>query len=1578
MPAFLHAANSYCPDAMERDMKKSILVILLTALWFFLSAPHVSAYITGSGFLCVDGVGAASLGADLQAALDFVTENPDYEVRLVNGTFSIPGSSHFNITTAIPQTISGGWTLDCSSQTADPQLTILSGGADQNYLSGGVLSVVIDDNNSPATFSISNLSVRNGKTRYGDGGGIFFEHNGTASLLATIHIANVIVESNLSDYWGAGIAISEYKTAEGTNVVITDSVIQNNGGTIINHDPWETPSPGPAGISINTKEPSPGVEVEILRCKILNNSADSSGGGLYINSGASNTTLVNNVIAGNSVDNDNGGGIYIKNDAGGIVTLVNNTITQNSAKSGHNGGGIYALLDNSASELNIYNNIIYNNTAGGTGDDLHIDNLVAEAVNLFNNDLNTTMPAGMFVAIQTNFTSSDNLNNINPQFTTSNDYHLSATSPLINSGNNDAPGLPPGDIEGKSRLMGCHVDMGAYEYQTVLFNDNGTTRFTSCGVGECGAVGFETCLDGEWLDNTCMPGTPTTEICDNLDNDCDNFIDEALTRSSTCGIGQCAAAGTETCVAGSWGNDTCSPGTPTAETCDNLDNDCDGTIDEGLTRGTSCGVGQCAAAGNETCTAGSWGNDTCSPGTPTAETCDNLDNDCDGTTDENLTRPSVCGVGQCAAAGTETCTAGSWGNDTCSPDTPTAETCDNLDNDCDGTIDEGLTRGTSCGVGQCAAAGTEICTAGSWGNDTCSPGTPATETCDNLDNDCDGATDEELTRDTSCGVGICTGNTGMETCSAGNWINDTCDPLAGAVAETCDGTLDEDCDGIIDNGCDCTDGESRNCGSDTGECNFGTQTCVSGAWSAECIGGTGPTTEICDNLDNDCDNAIDENLTRPSTCGVGQCAAAGIETCSAGIWDNDTCLPGTPTAETCDNLDNDCDNVIDDDLTRETTCGVGGCAVSVIETCTAGVWDGDACLPSTPTAETCDNLDNDCDGTIDENLTRPSTCGVGQCAAAGTETCTAGTWDNDTCLPGTPTAEICDNLDNNCDGATDEGLIRDTTCGVGQCGAAGIETCSAGTWGNDACTPGTPTAETCDNLDNDCDGAIDENLTKPTTCGIGQCTASGSETCSAGAWLNNTCTPGEPALIETCDNLDNDCDGATDEGLTRDTTCGVGQCVSAGMETCSAGTWGNDTCIPGTPTAETCDNLDNDCDGAIDENLTKPTTCGIGECEAFGVEICTVGTWGNDTCKPATPNAETCDNLDNDCDDAVDENLIQSTSCGIGACSDNTGEETCTAGVWGGDTCDPLAGATIETCDNIDNDCDGTIDENLTRQSSCGVGACSGNVGEETCSAGVWGSDTCDPMAGATSETCDNNDNDCDGTIDENLTRQSSCGIGQCAAAGIETCSAGTWGNDTCSPGSPVPEICDNIDNDCDGTTDEELTRDTSCGVGQCTAAGIETCSAGTWINDTCSPGPPVPEICDNIDNDCDGATDEGLTRTSATTCGLGECEAFGIETCSAGEWGNETCTPGTPSIELCDGMLDENCDGRVDEDCTCMQGDVNGNTLIDLQDAILALKIMAGQTPAAAVCRQAGLTSDLTIGSREVLFILQKISGIR
>nr|MBK7069878.1 putative metal-binding motif-containing protein [Deltaproteobacteria bacterium] len=144
---------------------------------------------------------------------------------------------------------------------------------------------------------------------------------------------------------------------------------------------------------------------------------------------------------------------------------------------------------------------------------------------------------------------------------------------------------------------------------------------------------------------------------------------------------------------------------PAAETCNGVDDDCDGVIDEGVTQGCytgpsgTSGVGVCRA-GTQSCSAGAWSACT-GQVVPGAESCNNLDDDCNGAVDNGVSRgcytgpAGTSGVGVCRG-GTQGCSAGAWG--ACSGQTlPGTETCNNLDDNCNGVIDDGVSQGCYTG-----------------------------------------------------------------------------------------------------------------------------------------------------------------------------------------------------------------------------------------------------------------------------------------------------------------------------------------------------------------------------------------------------------------------------------------------------------------------------------------------------------------------------------------------------------------------------------------------------------------------------------------------------------------------------------------------------------------------------------------------------------------------------------------------------------------------------------------------------------------------------------------------------------------
>lgn len=425
---------------------------------------------------------------------------------------------------------------------------------------------------------------------------------------------------------------------------------------------------------------------------------------------------------------------------------------------------------------------------------------------------------------------------------------------------------------------------------------------------------------------------------------------------------------------------------------------------------------------------------------------------------------------------------------TCTIETPSivsVELCnDGVDSDCDGIIDEGCLPIGECIEGEVLSCqsmcgfGEQRCQSGVLG--ACSAAMPSLERCtpvgeERRDEDCDGMFDEGCDRCTegqsrscqnACGV------EGQEYCQGGYFMG--CD--APLVNELCDGVTDEDCDGMIDEGCSlCIDGQTRPCES---RCGIGVEICAQGSFVS--CDARMPIEEVCENdLDDDCDGLFDEEC------------------------------PCVPSIESCDGADNDCDFIVDEETVAGTACETtwSTCAGSVPGVLKCDETGMTSCEPALGQFmvgdEVCDHVDNDCDGLVDEVIGVGAACAgeIRPECAYSRAVCTPGRLGEPVglvCVSQGAPAEICNGADEDCDGRTDEGLDQSTAC-VGACGLAGIQRCINGQISCELTLP-LPT-ELCDGVDNNCNGEIDE----------------GCPTCSVEE--------------ERCDGQDDDCDQVIDEGV---------------------------------------------------------------------------------------------------------------------------------------------------------------------------------------------------------------------------------------------------------------------------------------------------------------------------------------------------------------------------------------------------------------------------------------------------------------
>ena len=866
------------------------------------------------------------------------------------------------------------------------------------------------------------------------------------------------------------------------------------------------------------------------------------------------------------------------------------------------------------------------------------------------------------------------------------------------------------------KTMPAPVDSGTPLPRTVCLDTDGD-GFN--GTGDCSREAMVDCNDN---DPMAFPGA--LEICNGVDDSCNDVIDEGLPIISyyvdADGDGVGSTKSGEGCKAPPMGSVTqsgdCDDGNAMirpgqAELCNDVDDDCDGSRDNGLPfqdffiDNDGDGFGSASSVPVSSCQATVMGRvpnpADCNDGDPTikpgaTELCNKVDDNCDAQVDNGIAFVSYYpdvdgdGFGDRNAQAEASCApiAGKVLNDsdcddmraTVKPGAP--EVCNMADDDCDQQTDEGLTftnyypdaDGDGFGASgvmatsSCAPLPAHVTNAMDCNDGTAAVKPGAPEVCNGVDDDCANGVDNGLTfanyyvdgdgdgfgASNSSAVSSCTPVTGRVTnngdCNDGN---PAVKPMA---AELCNGA-DDNCNSQTDEGLTFVnyypDGDGDGRGSSSAppinSCEPVAGRVTNNDDCNDANAGINPTRpEVCNGLDDDCDGPADEGLPTQNYWldfdrdGFG--ASTGSPTASCGpvtnhVTNNGDCNDNAAAvrpdaSELCNGVDDNCDMQIDNGVMSQNYYvdsdgdgfGASGSvpqsscmAVAGRVTSSSDCKDMNAAIRPTA-SEICNGLDDDCDTQTDEGLTvltyYPDVDGDGYGAtgALSQQSCapvpgkvTNNTDCNDSNLNVRPGAtETCNGVDDDCAGGIDNGLP--TTAyyldgdGDGFGAGTGVLSCGpvSGRVSNNAdCNDGSsairPTAtEICNGIDDNCAGGADEgNPGGGAACSTGQ-----SGVCAAGTLrcqsATVSCVRNVAPSTEVCNSLDDDCDGTTDEGFTglgNSCSAGQGSCLRTGINVCNGGgTAVVCSATAGAPTAAACDGVDNDCDGVIDEPVLTSTT----------------------------------------------------------------------------------------------------------------------------------------------------------------------------------------------------------------------------------------------------------------------------------------------------------------------------------------------------------------------------------------------------
>ena len=646
--------------------------------------------------------------------------------------------------------------------------------------------------------------------------------------------------------------------------------------------------------------------------------------------------------------------------------------------------------------------------------------------------------------------------------------------------------------------------------------------------------------------------------------------------------------------------------------------------------------------------------------------------------------------------------------------------------------------------------------------------TNAPETADDgIDQDCNGFDDITCIVDADgdsygTDAGTTTVLSASATCAAGgaSTTSDDCDDSAAGVntgaGETADDGVDQDCNGFDDITC------VIDLDSDTYGTSAGTTTVLS--VFASCLaGGASSTSDDCDDsvgtvfpgateivgdgFDQDC-NGFDAIACILDSDGDGYGTVAGTSstvtaalTCAAGGAStssddcNDTVISIYPGATELidDGIDQDCNGldditcIIDGDgdgygtltgallVVTAATCAAGG-ASSTSDDC------DDAAAGTYPSAAEVadDGVDQNCNG-YDSITCFLDGDGDGYGTFAGTQvlvtsasTCTGGgaSSTGDDCEDGSATVypgavEIADdNIDQDCNGVDNITCVVDgdgdgygTSAGTSQivtassCAAGGASSTSDDC--NDTDTGIAPGAvETCDAIDSDCDGSLADEFTDTDGDSEPDCTDSDDDGDQFPDAVD--CAPTDasiyPNATEACDSIDSDCDGFLADGFDDSDGDDDPDCTDNDDDNDQ---YPDDVdCAPTDPSvhpnaAEACDAIDSDCDGSLvdefdDGDADGQPDCIEGDADADGSPE---GADCDDDDEDSYPGAkELCDGIDNDCDGTIDDEELDEDGDGESPCEGDCDDDDSAVA-------SSLTEDQADLCeDGLDNDCDDQID----------------------------------------------------------------------------------------------------------------------------------------------------------------------------------------------------------------------------------------------------------------------------------------------